>query len=81
MLHDHVHVRQYYGRSNGAGRIMSRLSELPGNAIKSVWPYWMGALLLALLNIGLFLARGVPWGITQAFSYWGGKVGSFYSGF
>jgi hypothetical protein len=42
--------------------------------MKSVWPYWLGALLLALLNIGLFLARGVPWGITQAFSYWGGKV-------
>lgn len=53
---------------------MSKISDLCQKPLKTVWPYWTGALLLALLNIALFLVRGTPWGITQAFTYWSGKI-------
>ena len=37
-------------------------------------PYWGGAILLAVLNIGLFYWSGKPWGITTALAYWGAEV-------
>lgn len=39
--------------------------------VKDAWPYVTGAILLALLNIALFIANGTPWGVTTPFVYWG----------
>lgn len=39
--------------------------------IKGQWPYAVGALILALLNIILFARTGRPWKITTGFLYWG----------
>ncbi|MCG0278708.1 MAG: YeeE/YedE family protein [Thermanaeromonas sp.] len=38
------------------------------------WPYWVGGVLIALLDAGLLAFRGSPWGITTAFTYWGAKI-------
>ncbi len=38
--------------------------------VKDAWPYTVGAVLLALLNITLFIANGSPWGVTTPFVYW-----------
>ncbi|SMB93520.1 hypothetical protein SAMN00808754_0869 [Thermanaeromonas toyohensis ToBE] len=38
------------------------------------WPYWVGGVLIALLDAGLLVFRGSPWGITTAFTYWGAKI-------
>ncbi|WP_432663049.1 YeeE/YedE thiosulfate transporter family protein [Wukongibacter baidiensis] len=39
--------------------------------IKKPWPYVVGGVALALLNISLFLSSGKPWRITTGFLYWG----------
>lgn len=38
------------------------------------WPYFLGAVLLGLLNIALFYLTESPWGVTGPFSYWGAWV-------
>ncbi len=38
---------------------------------KKPWPYVVGAVILALLNIFLLLSIGRPWKITTGFLYWG----------
>ncbi|HBG17267.1 MAG TPA: YeeE/YedE family protein [Firmicutes bacterium] len=38
--------------------------------VKDAWPYTLGAVLLALLNITLFISNGSPWGVTTPFLYW-----------
>jgi len=42
--------------------------------IKDAWSYWTGAVLLAVLNISLFIVSGKPWGITGAFANWGAWI-------
>ncbi len=42
--------------------------------IKNAWSYWTGAVLLAVLNISLFILAGKPWGITGAFANWGAWI-------
>ena len=42
--------------------------------LKDAWSYWTGAVLLAILNISLFIIGGKPWGITGAFANWGAWV-------
>lgn len=37
-------------------------------------PYWVGAVLLGILNTGLFYLSSKPWGITNAMSFWGAEV-------
>lgn len=37
------------------------------------WPLWVGALLLAALNLATLLLAGHPWIITWAFTLWGAK--------
>lgn len=37
-------------------------------------PYWVGAVLLGVLNTGLFYLSTKPWGITGAMAYWGAKL-------
>lgn len=36
-------------------------------------PYWVGAVILGLLNTGLFFYSGEPWGITGTMSLWGAE--------
>ncbi|MDW7651069.1 MAG: YeeE/YedE family protein [Bacillota bacterium] len=36
---------------------------------KKIWPYGLGAVLLALGNTGLFALHGKPWGITSGITY------------
>lgn len=42
--------------------------------LKDPWSYTAGAVILALLNIGLFASTGKPWGVTTPFSYWGAWI-------
>ncbi|WP_206811885.1 YeeE/YedE thiosulfate transporter family protein [Paradesulfitobacterium ferrireducens] len=43
------------------------------------WPYWVGAIVLAVLNILVLIVRQQPWGVSsnlEAWSEWmGGKIG------
>lgn len=41
--------------------------------LKDAWPYAVGGVLLALLNITLFIVNGSPWGVTTTFLHWGAK--------
>ncbi|HET7327585.1 MAG TPA: YeeE/YedE family protein [Nocardioidaceae bacterium] len=43
-------------------------------ALRGAWPLWVGALALAVLNLGVLLVSGAPWGITTAFALWGSKA-------
>lgn len=53
-----------------------KISEHPlfKKVIKDAWSYWTGAILLAVLNISLFIVSGKPWGITSAFANWGAWI-------
>ncbi|HEU4513164.1 MAG TPA: YeeE/YedE family protein [Nocardioidaceae bacterium] len=48
----------------------------PGFArvFRGAWPLWVGALALALLNLGVLFFKGSPWGVTSAFALWGSKA-------
>jgi len=48
--------------------------RLYNSVLKEPWPYWVGAVLLGLLNISLFAFKGNPWGITTTFAYWGAWI-------
>lgn len=39
------------------------------------WPYWAGAVALAVLNTGFLALHHYSWGITTAFTYWGAWLG------
>jgi uncharacterized protein len=41
---------------------------------RGAWPLWVGALALAVLNLGVLLVKGSPWGVTSAFALWGSKA-------
>jgi uncharacterized membrane protein YedE/YeeE len=43
-------------------------------ALRGAWPLWVGALALAVLNLGVLLVSGAPWGVTTAFALWGSKA-------
>ncbi|MFC4786707.1 YeeE/YedE family protein [Nocardioides sp. MAHUQ-72] len=42
--------------------------------VRGSWPLWVGALLLAGLNVLTLLVSGGAWGVTFAFSLWGSKI-------
>ncbi|MDQ0219578.1 YeeE/YedE family protein [Peribacillus cavernae] len=42
--------------------------------IRGSWPLFAAAIILAILNALTLTIRGNPWGITSAFSLWGGKA-------
>lgn len=42
--------------------------------LKEPWPYAVGAVILAVLNIAMFASTGKPWGVTTPFSYWGAWI-------
>ncbi|SHJ95665.1 YeeE/YedE thiosulfate transporter family protein [Tepidibacter formicigenes] len=39
--------------------------------LKKPWPYWLGGILLGLLNIILLATSGISWQITSGFLLWG----------
>ncbi|MCF4151309.1 YeeE/YedE family protein [Dethiosulfovibrio sp. F2B] len=39
--------------------------------LKTPWPYYAGAVILAVLNIAIFASSGKPWGVTSPFALWG----------
>jgi uncharacterized membrane protein YedE/YeeE len=43
-------------------------------AVRGAWPLWLGALAIAVLNLGVLLVSGAPWGVTTAFALWGSKA-------
>ena len=45
-----------------------------GSLIRGPWSPWTGAVALALVGILTLLILNRPWGITQAFGFWGAKV-------
>lgn len=42
--------------------------------LRGPWSPWMGAVALAVVGILTFLVLNRPWGITQAFGFWGAKA-------
>lgn len=42
--------------------------------VRGAWPLWVGALVIAVLNLGVLLVSGAPWGVTTAFALWGSKA-------
>ncbi|MCL8026234.1 YeeE/YedE family protein [Nocardioides bruguierae] len=42
--------------------------------LRGSWPLWVGAAALAVLNLGVLLVSGSPWGVTTAFALWGSKA-------
>jgi hypothetical protein len=44
--------------------------------VRGAWPLWVGALALTVLNLGVLLVKGSPWGVTSAFALWGAKIAS-----
>lgn len=46
----------------------------PARVVRGSWPLWVGALMLAVLNLGVLLVSGAPWGVTTAFALWGSKA-------
>ncbi|MGG5254428.1 YeeE/YedE thiosulfate transporter family protein [Neobacillus sp. SM06] len=47
---------------------------------KNAWPYWLGGLLLGLINMLMFSATGKAWGVTTAFAYWGAWIFQGFGG-
>ncbi len=45
-----------------------------GSFISGPWSPWMGAIALAFVGIATVYVLNRPWGITQAFSFWGAKA-------
>ncbi|MEO0914332.1 MAG: YeeE/YedE thiosulfate transporter family protein, partial [Pseudomonadota bacterium] len=45
-----------------------------GSLLCGPWSPWLGAVALAVVGIATFLVLNRPWGITQAFTLWGGKM-------
>jgi uncharacterized membrane protein YedE/YeeE len=39
--------------------------------LKKPWPYWVGGILLGLLNVILLASSGISWQITSGFLLWG----------
>lgn len=42
--------------------------------LRGSWPLWVGAIVLAVLNITVLLVTGRPWGVTAAFRLWASKI-------
>lgn len=44
-----------------------------GSLLQGPWSPWLGALALVVVSVATILVLNRPWGITQAFGYWGAK--------
>jgi uncharacterized protein len=61
-------------------RAMQELESLKKLVVKDAWPYWLGGILLGLLNIIIFIYMASPWGITTAFVFWGAWICQLFGG-
>lgn len=52
----------------------SEMKQLRRAVLVEPFPYWLGAMLLAVLSISFFVFFGGPWGVTGAFAHWGAWV-------
>ncbi len=48
--------------------------------LKTPWPYYAGAVALAVLNISIFASSGSPWGVTSPFALWGTWIYEAFGG-
>ncbi|OPJ57275.1 YeeE/YedE thiosulfate transporter family protein [Alkalithermobacter paradoxus] len=48
--------------------------NLYNKILKKPWPYWVGGILLGVLNIILLASTGKAWKITTGFVYWGAHI-------
>lgn len=59
-------------RRHGAAPLFGPAQSNSANAmLRGPWPAWLGAVALASVVIGCFLALGRPWGVTSVFPFWG----------
>jgi len=42
--------------------------------VRKPWPYWVGGIILALLNVTLLFTTGVAWKISTSFLYFGATI-------
>ena len=61
-------------------RAAEELEHLKKLMIKDAWPYWVGGVLLGLLNIIIFIYMASPWGVTTAFVFWGAWIYELFGG-
>lgn len=61
-------------------RAAEELEILKKLIIKDAWPYWVGGVLLGLLNIIIFVYMASPWGVTTAFVFWGAWIYELFGG-
>lgn len=61
-------------------RAIEELENLKSVIIKDAWPYWLGAVLLGLGNILVFIYMASPWGVTTAFVFWGAWIYQLFGG-
>lgn len=61
-------------------RAFQEVANLKKAVIVDAWPYWLGGILLGLLNIVIFIYMSSPWGITTAFVFWGAWIYQFFGG-
>ncbi|GFN22029.1 hypothetical protein TAMC210_03450 [Thermanaeromonas sp. C210] len=55
-------------------RYREEVQKLKNALLKEALPYWLGGILLGILNITHFVTFGVPLGITTAFTNWGAWI-------
>lgn len=61
-------------------RAIQEIENLKKAVIKDAWPYWLGGILLGILNIVIFIYMASPWGVTTAFVFWGAWIYQFFGG-
>lgn len=44
------------------------------------WSLIIGAIIIAILNIIIFIINGKPWGVNAPFTYWGAWIYKFFGG-
>lgn len=58
------------GRSSLLKRVSNGLNRIISFIFEESWPYWVGGLLLAIVNIIYFWLTGCYWSITTNFARW-----------
>lgn len=48
--------------------------ELEGNKSKKPWPYWVGGIILGIINVIILFVTGKAWKITTSFLYLGAGI-------
>ena len=61
-------------------RASQEIQNLKKVVLKDAWPYWLGAILLGIGNIVVFIYMNSPWGVTTAFVFWGAWIYQFFGG-